>query len=100
MNSTRVTANLDNAEGVLDALMQVLVCNETVGWKDESRKLILLLTNGLMHYAGDGKLAGITRKADGLCHLDEDGYYTESNKQDYPSVSQINTLLRMHKVII
>ncbi|GLV39425.1 Integrin betanu subunit [Carabus blaptoides fortunei] len=100
MNSTRVTANLDNAEGVLDALMQAVICNEPIEWKDESRKLILILTNGLMHYAGDGKLAGITKKVDGLCHLDSDGYYTESNKQDYPSISQINTLLRMHKTYV
>ncbi len=47
------------------------------------------------HYAGDGKLGGIVKPNDGLCHLDAKGSYTHSTKQDYPSVSQIN-----YKVVI
>lgn len=98
VNKTAVTANLDNMEGALDALMQVLVCGQEVGWKNDSRKMVLLLTNGLLHFAGDGKLAGISKKSDGFCHLDVDGFYAESIHQDYPSLDQIFRKLKKHKV--
>lgn len=97
VNRTRVTANLDNAEGAMDALMQILVCGERIGWKNESRKLVLLLTNGLLHLAGDGKLAGLAQKADGFCHLDEKGFYKTEREQDYPSLEEIYRKLKKHK---
>ncbi len=50
-------------------------------------------TDAGFHYAGDGKLGGIVKPNDGICHLDSKGVYTHSTLQDYPSVSQIN-----HKV--
>lgn len=98
MNKTRVTANLDNAEGAMDALMQILVCGDHIGWNNESRKLVLLLTNGLLHFAGDGKLAGLAHKADGFCHLDENGFYETGTGQDYPSLEEIYRKLKKHKV--
>ena len=41
--------------------------------------------------AGDGKLGGIVKPNDGLCHLDNNSpaTYTHSTEQDYPSVSQV-----------
>ena len=41
--------------------------------------------------AGDGKLGGIVKPNDGLCHLDRNSpaTYTHSTEQDYPSVSQV-----------
>lgn len=56
VNSSSVTANLDNAEAQLDALMQVLACADRIGWAALSRKIVILLSDGLMHTAGDGKL--------------------------------------------
>lgn len=56
VNSSDVTANLDNAEAQLDALVQVLACTERIGWAPLSRKIVILLSDGLMHTAGDGKL--------------------------------------------
>ena len=40
---------------------------------------------------GDGKLGGIVKPNDGLCHLDRNSpaTYTHSTEQDYPSVSQV-----------
>lgn len=78
--------------------MQILVCGERIGWKNESRKLVLLLTNGLLHLAGDGKLAGLAQKADGFCHLDEKGFYKTEREQDYPSLEEIYRKLKKHKV--
>ena len=43
---------------------------------------------------------GILYPNDGKCHLDEDGYYTESKNQDYPSVSQINYIAQQVCILI
>lgn len=56
VNSSSVTANLDNAEAQLDALVQVIACGDKIGWATHSRKIVILLSDGLMHTAGDGKL--------------------------------------------
>ena len=47
------------------------------------QEVSFLFTSGFYHI-------GILYPNDGKCHLDKDGYYTESKNQDYPSVSQIN----------
>lgn len=56
VNSSIVTANLDNAEGQLDALVQAIACGDRIGWSTHSRKIVILLTDGSIHTAGDGKL--------------------------------------------
>lgn len=89
VNSSHVTGNLDNLEGGFDALMQVLVCPRSIGWKDEARKIVILVTDGYMHLAGDGKLAGIVERNDKKCHLSETGEYLGSLKYDYPSLEEI-----------
>ncbi|CAG4956713.1 unnamed protein product [Parnassius apollo] len=98
VNSSSVTANLDNAEAQLEALVQAIACDSKVGWSTQSRKIVLLLTDGLMHTAGDGKLGGATLKNDESCHLNEDGYYSEAGIYDYPSVAQVYRMLDKYKV--
>lgn len=56
VRNSSITANLDNAEGGLEALMQVMNCDEKVGWNDVSRKIVIFATDGILHYAGDGML--------------------------------------------
>ena len=36
-----------------------MVCESRVGWRDTSRRMIILLTDRDFHFAMDGKLAGI-----------------------------------------
>ena len=50
------SGNTDSPEGTLDALMQVLVCKEEIGWRDQSDKIIVVATDEEFHYAGDGKV--------------------------------------------
>jgi len=64
-----------------------------IGWREKARRLLVFSTDAGFHYAGDGKLGGIVKPNDGICHLDSKGVYTHSTLLDYPSVSQIN-----HKV--
>ncbi|XP_045775208.1 integrin beta-nu isoform X1 [Maniola jurtina] len=98
VNSSSVTANLDNAEAQLDALVQAITCDKEVGWSPHSRKIIILLSDGLLHTAGDGKLGGASMKNDENCHLDKNGYYSEAGIYDYPSIAQVYRLLDKYKV--
>lgn len=43
------------------------------------------------------QLAGLIEPNDGQCHLDKDGYYTETVKQDYPSVSLLHKIIKDRK---
>nr|XP_021182870.2 integrin beta pat-3 [Helicoverpa armigera] len=83
--------NRDPQEGGLDALAQVMACNETIGWRTESRKIIIFLTDGEYHVAGDGKSAGLFEPYDGKCYT-KNGTYTKELEMDYPSVGMINKL--------
>ncbi|XP_045025979.1 integrin beta-PS isoform X1 [Daphnia magna] len=93
-----VSGNLDAPEGGFDAIMQAIVCKERIGWRDRARRLLVFSTDASFHYAGDGKLGGIVKPNDGLCHLNNDGGYTHSTTQDYPSVSQINQKVKESSV--
>ena len=96
--------NIDDPEGSLDALMQVMVCGDRIGWRENSRKIIIVSTDRDYHFALDGKLAGIFTANDGQCHLnntgDGSGYYTEGETLDYPSVSHINSVAQQQNFII
>ena len=93
----QVSGNLDAPEGGFDAIMQAVVCKAEIGWRDKARKLLVLSTDAGFHYAGDGKLGGIVTPNDGKCHM-EDNVYTHSTLLDYPSVSQINKVVKENSV--
>jgi len=99
-----IAGNVDDPEGSLDALMQVMVCGERLGWRQDSRKIIILSTDRDYHFAGDGKLGGIFTPNDGQCHLnntgDGSGYYTLGETLDYPSVSHINSVAQKNNFLI
>ncbi len=102
--SAPLAGNVDHPEGSLDALLQAMVCKERLGWRHNSRKIILMATDSDFHFAMDGKLAGILERNDGLCHLNgsqgEPGYYDQSEVLDYPSVSQISSLAQQDSFLL
>ncbi|XP_043480175.1 integrin beta-PS-like [Leptopilina heterotoma] len=95
-----ISGNMDAPEGGLDAMLQAMVCTKDIGWRPKARHLMVFSTDDKYHIAGDGKLAGIVEPNDGLCHLDEDGYYTYSLLQDYPSIAQINKVAQENNINI
>jgi integrin beta 1 len=97
VNSSDVTANLDNLEGGADALMQVLVCQQ-IGWDKISRKIILFASDGLMHFAGDGLLGGVIKMNDKQCHLNAGLEYDQSLIYDYPSLEELYHELARSKI--
>ena len=55
-----ISGNLDVPEGGFDALMQVTVCENKIGWRprETSRRLVVFVSDETFHIAGDGKLGG------------------------------------------
>lgn len=101
ISSSKITANLDDLDGALDAIWQILVCDKEIGWSTNARKIILLATDSLLHMAGDGLLVGAVLKLkDDECLLDNEGNHKEPLKYDFPSVGEIDTLLKDKKVNI
>ncbi|XP_052339256.1 integrin beta-1-like isoform X1 [Oncorhynchus keta] len=82
----QISGNLDSPEGGFDAIMQVAVCGEHIGWRNVTR-LLVFSTDAGFHFAGDGKLGGILPN-DGKCHL-ENNMYTMSHYYDYPSIAHL-----------
>ncbi|RWS05225.1 uncharacterized protein B4U79_02101, partial [Dinothrombium tinctorium] len=98
VKNTNLSGNLDNAEGGFDAIMQVIACKDEIRWNEMSRKILIFATDSIFHYAGDGKLGGVVEPNDGRCHLNDDGFYTKSLEQDYPSLGQINRAVIDNKI--
>lgn len=98
VSSAGLSGNLDNAEGGFDAIMQAVVCKEAIGWSQRSRKILLFATDSIFHSAGDGLLGGAIKRNDEQCHLDDEGFYSESTDQDYPSLSQIVRVVQQNKI--
>ncbi|XP_013181031.1 PREDICTED: integrin beta pat-3-like [Papilio xuthus] len=88
-------SNNDDPEGGFDALMQVMLCQDEIGWRENARRIIILSTDNTYHSAGDGKFVGAVKPNDMKCHL-EDNNYNMGLDLDYPSVSQINKIATEH----
>ncbi|GLV41732.1 myospheroid [Carabus blaptoides fortunei] len=99
VKNASVSGNLDAPEGGFDAIMQAIVCRKDIGWREKARRLLVFSTDAGFHYAGDGKLGGIVKPNDGLCHIDPYFQnYTHSSLQDYPSISQINLKVKENAI--
>ena len=99
-----ISTSSDDPEGTLDAMMQAVVCTDVVGWREEARKVLLVMTDDLMHTAGDGRLAGIYRPNDAKCHTQFDDtenktLYSDSLVYDYPTIEQMRMTLEQFGVV-
>ena len=75
-----------------------MVCDEEIGWRKDVRRVVIFTTDQSFHIAMDGKLGGIVTPNDGKCHLNQNGFYSYSKLQDYPSIGHINHIAQMKKV--
>ncbi|XP_030607353.1 integrin beta-1-like [Archocentrus centrarchus] len=96
VSQQQISGNLDSPEGGFDAIMQVAVCEEQIGWRNVTR-LLVFSTDAGFHFAGDGKLGGIVLPNDGKCHL-ENNIYTMSHYYDYPSIAHLVQKLSEHNI--
>ncbi|NXP05141.1 ITB4 protein, partial [Thinocorus orbignyianus] len=101
LKKERISGNLDAPEGGFDAILQTAVCEDKIGWRKDSTRLLVFSTESAFHYEADGTnvLAGILARNDEKCHLDTKGTYVYDTKQDYPSVPTLIRLLGQHNII-
>ncbi|KAJ0181644.1 hypothetical protein K1T71_002366 [Dendrolimus kikuchii] len=92
-------ANFDDLEAGFDALMQAMTCVEEIKWRNNSRRIIVYVTESAYHSVGDGKMIGIIKPNDMKCHY-KDGLHQTALDLDYPSVSQINAIALEKKIKI
>ncbi|XP_065341680.1 integrin beta-PS-like, partial [Cloeon dipterum] len=97
VNKTKMSGNVDTPEGGIDALMQAMVCETEIGWRNESLKMIIFSTDAISHFSGSGRLGGVIEPNDELCHM-ENNKYTHGLLLDYPSVAQISNNARKLKM--
>ena len=89
VSETNLTNNVDGPESGLDAMAQAMLCGTLIGWRNDSRKVIIVITDNEQHYAGDGLLGGITRRFDMTCHDKGGNDFTALERLDYPSFDQV-----------
>ncbi|KAM9308181.1 integrin beta-8 [Gastrophryne carolinensis] len=92
VSKQKMSANIDNPEGVFDAMLQAAVCHREIGWRKEAKRLIILMTDQTSHLALDSKLAGIVTPNDGNCHL-KDNVYTRATDMEHPSLGLLGQSL-------
>nr|XP_053629531.1 integrin beta-PS-like isoform X2 [Cherax quadricarinatus] len=57
VKESKVASNIDYPEGGFDGLMQAIVCEREIDWRNQSTRLIVLSTDAGFHIAGDGKIS-------------------------------------------
>lgn len=80
---------INTCEKIVNSINKILICK----WK------FLPWSNFLdqeFHLAGDGKLAGILEPNPAKCYKDDEDYLI----YDYPSISQINYVAKLHNINI
>ncbi|KAJ8307663.1 hypothetical protein KUTeg_014785, partial [Tegillarca granosa] len=55
VEKAQLFGNLDFAEGGSDAIIQALSCKDQIGWRPNTRRILLFSSDADFHYAGDGK---------------------------------------------
>ncbi|WP_318285954.1 pre-peptidase C-terminal domain-containing protein [Limnospira fusiformis] len=86
----------DAPEAQLEGLMHVALREEEVGYRNNSRRIVVLSTDARYHEAGAGGAAGITTANNGDTVLDG---RPAGTGEDYPSVAQVRNALEETGVI-
>ena len=90
-DTVNIVGNIDNQEASLDALMQVLLCSEDIGWRPGTTHIIVMVTDAAPHTAGDGIMGATWKPYDHKCKLQRQGNMSvyPSLENDYPSFGSI-----------
>ncbi|XP_034536798.1 integrin beta-6 [Notolabrus celidotus] len=95
-----ITANIDLLEGGFDAVMQASVCGDRIGWRNDSMRLLVFVSDADSHFGMDSKLAGIVVPNDGQCHMDVNNEYSMSTVQEYPTLAQLSDKVVENNILL
>ncbi|KAG7275078.1 hypothetical protein CRUP_004844 [Coryphaenoides rupestris] len=96
----RVSANIDVPECGFDAVMQAAVCGDKIGWRNDSMRLLVFVSDADSHFGMDSKMAGIVVPNDGHCHLDDHNDYSMSAMLEYPTLGQLAEKLVENNILL
>lgn len=96
----RVSLNLDLPECGFDAIMQAAVCGDKIGWRNDSMRLLVFVSDADSHFGMDSKMAGIVIPNDGQCHLDGNNEYSMSTFFEYPTLGQLMDKLVENNILL
>nr|WEL12719.1 integrin beta 1C [Halisarca dujardinii] len=104
VNRETNSGNNDYPEGGFDGLLQAIVCSNVIGWRSNARHILIYITDAGFHHAADGFVGGAVRPNKGQCVMDGNAapeYYRQdlASSVDYPSVSQIFSLLVRQEIV-
>lgn len=99
-----ISANVDPPEGGFDGILQAAVCQQLIKWRHPARHLLVFITDGPYHHAGDGKLGGVITPHPGTCLMDQTitdraVEYEDAVKYDYPSLGQLREKLAQYDIL-
>ncbi|KAG9266565.1 integrin beta-6 [Astyanax mexicanus] len=100
ISKQRVSANNDDPECGFDAIMQVAVCGDKIGWRNGSMRLLVFVSDNDSHFGMDSKLAGIVIPNDGQCHLDSNNEYSMAGHLEYPTLGQLIDKLVENNILL
>ena len=55
-DAIEIAGNIDAPEAGLDAIGQLALCDENVGWRDDAIRIILYFSDDPLHFAGEGRV--------------------------------------------
>ncbi|XP_062868445.1 integrin beta-6 [Trichomycterus rosablanca] len=100
ISEQQVSGNTDNPECGFDAIMQVAVCGDKIGWRSDSMRLLVFASDDDSHFGMDSKMSGIVIPNDGQCHLDSNNEYSMAGKLEYPTLGQLVDKLVENNILL
>ncbi|MFT7808565.1 integrin beta-6 [Arapaima gigas] len=100
ISSQQVSGNVDIPECGFDAIMQAAVCGDKIGWRNDSMRLVVFVSDADSHFGMDSKMSGIVIPNDGKCHLDRNNQYSKSTVMEYPTLGQLIDKLIENNILL
>ncbi|XP_071185570.1 integrin beta-6-like isoform X4 [Salvelinus alpinus] len=100
ITNQRVSANIDLPECGFDAIMQAAVCGDKIGWRNDSMRLLVFVSDADSHFGMDSKMSGIVVPNDGECHLDSNNEYSMAAHLEYPTLGQLMDKLVENNILL
>lgn len=88
LDSLKVAADFDAPHSGLEAITQIASCSNIIGWRNDTRKVLFVLTNEGYHLRMDGIRARIEGPFSSACALTKQttDFTASLTNQDYPSM--------------
>ncbi|XP_078697975.1 uncharacterized protein LOC144925741 isoform X4 [Branchiostoma floridae x Branchiostoma belcheri] len=99
-----VSEGVARPEEGFDAMLQSAACTKKVGWRHNSLRMLVYVTDTPVQYVGDARLGDYILPNDGTCQLDARGVFVKNALQstgygwsptpyqiDYPSIGLLKT---------